>query len=220
MSLSIIAVNDHSLRLIENERAKDSSRWLSSTHLVLWDIRSREQQTEEVIAEVFDSAMNSLSVNMERLILEAERSLHDLNDLEGQLAALHEIIVREDSFLLSAKSDLTENLWTRLGGNRKSLKSLDYHLALLEELGSYREEALVHVISTVQTLQALSEEMEDMRERVATPNLIGAAVPVEVHINSIQTGLGRMRNGRMQARRLAEEALGRVLGDNESGRLL
>ena len=42
--------------------------------------------------------------------MEVENSLHDLNDLEGKLATLHEIIVREDYLISSAKSDLVEDL--------------------------------------------------------------------------------------------------------------
>lgn len=216
-----MAVNDHSLRLIESERAKDLSSWMSPAHLVLWDVRDQQKHNAEAITQVFYRAMNMLSVNMERLMLEVEHSLQDLNDLEGKLATLHEIIVREDSLISSAKSDLIEDLWTRLGGNRKSLKSLDNHLVLLQGLASYREQALVHVVSTAQTLQALSEDMEDIRERVAAPSdLIGAEVPVEVHINSIQTGLGRLRDGPVRARKLVTDAVRRALEENRSGTLL
>ncbi len=51
----------------------------------------------------FEEAMNVLSANMERLILEAEYSLQNLNNLEERLATLHEIVVREDSSILSEK---------------------------------------------------------------------------------------------------------------------
>ena len=159
--------------------------------------------------------MNTLSVNMERLILEADRSLYELNDLEGQLTTLHAIIVHQDSAITSAKSDLVEDLWTRLGGNRKLQRTFNHHLGLLKGLQSYKEQALVHIISTMQTLRALNEDMEDMRERAGAPELIGATVPVEVHMRSIQAGLDRLRDGRIQVKTL-EDAARKMPGDGSA----
>ena len=213
--LSIIAMNDHSLQLIERARARDLSSWSFLKYLSLWDsIRTSENKhTDTVIAQVFDRTMNALSVNMERLILEAEHIFQDLNDLGEQLTTLQAIIVHQDSAIALAKSNLIDNLWSRLGGNRRLLRTFDYHLVLLKGLGSYKDLSLVHVISALQTLHALSEDMEDIRECVASPDLIGAAVPVEVHINSIQASLGRLRDGRIRARGVEEDMVGRLVGD-------
>ncbi len=123
--------------------------------------------------------MSVLSISMERLILEAEQCLHNLNDLEEQLMTLHQITSREDISTSATRSDLLENLWTRLGGNRKSLRDLDRHLTIIKGLAAYRRQAFIHVVAAMQTLQAMSEDMEDMRERVAAPDLIGTRIPVE-----------------------------------------
>lgn len=203
-----MAVNDYALQSIESARAEEGSHW-SMKRIVTW--KNPRKQTNDVVMRTFDEAMNVLSVNMERLILEAEHSLHNLNNLEERLATLHEIVAREDSSISSAKSDLLEDLWTRLGGNRKSLRNVDYHLGLLKGLGTYRQQALVHVVAALQTLRAMSEDMEDMRERVAAPDLIGDTVPVEVHMKSIQMGLDRLREGRIRAKKLEEDAVRRVL---------
>lgn len=203
-----MAVNDYALQAIESARAKELSQW-SLQSLVPW--QAPRKRIDAVVMRTFNEAMSTLSVNMERLIVEAEHNLHNLNDLEERLATLHEIIAREDTSILSARADLLEDLWSRLGGNRKSLRNFDDHLALLKGLANYRKEALVHVVAALQTLRAMSEDMEDMRERVVAPDLIGKTVPAEVHMKSIQMGLDRLREGRTRAKKLEEDAVRRVL---------
>ena len=204
-----MAVNDYALQSIESARAEETSHW-SMKRVMIW--KNPVKQTNEVVMRTFEEAMNVLSVNMERLILEAEYSLQNLNNLEERLATLHEIVVREDSSILSARADLLEDLWTRLGGNRKSLRNADYHLGILKGLGTYRQQALAHVVAALQTLQAMSEDMEDMRERVAAPDLIGDSVPVEVHMKSIRAGLERLQADRNRSKAREEEAMRRMLG--------
>lgn len=148
---------------------------------------------------------------MRRLIVEAEISLTNLNNLEERLSTLHELVSREDSSLTTAKSELLAALWTKLGGNRGTLRGYDDHLLLLKNLGDYRKRALVHVVTALQTLQAMSEDMEDLRERVAAPELAGSSIPVEVHMRSIQVGLERLKEGRLKAKEREEEAIKRVL---------
>lgn len=159
----------------------------------------------------FTDAMNTLSVNMNRLIVEGEVSLHALENLEQRLATLHELVAREDSSLTSEKAEILANLWTMLGGNKKELRHVDTHLDLLKNLGAYRQRALAHVVAALQTLQSMSEDMEDLRERVATPELVGEKIPVEVHIKSIQGGLERLQERRLKAKEQEEEIINRVV---------
>ena len=201
-----MAVNDYALHTIEAAQSKPS--WLSMGGLIHW---SRPQPTNEIVTKTFTEAMSVLSSAMERLILEAEANLGNLNNLEERLLTLHEIVSREDSTLSSAKAELLSELWTKLGGNRKALRNFESHLVLLKNLGMYRRKALTHVVAALQTLQGMSSDMEDIRERVAAPELTGSKIPVEVHMKSIKGGLERLKEGRNRARRLEEEAMRRVL---------
>ena len=203
---SIMAVNDYALHAIEEAQSKTS--WFSVHSLIPW---SRPQSTSEIVTTTFTEAMSVLSTAMGRLILEAEINLGNLNRLEEQLLVLHEIVSREDSTLSSAKAELLSELWTKLGGNQKTLRNFESHLHLLKNLGMYRKKALVHVVAALQTLQAMSSDMEDIRERVAAPELTGSKIPVEVHLKSIRSGLERLRGGRVRARKLEEEAMRQVL---------
>ena len=159
--------------------------------------------------------MNILLTDMERLIIEAEANIIALDTLGERLSTLHDIILREDLTLSSEKADLLAELWTILGFNRNELRNFDQSLLLLKELKTYRQQALVRVVNALQTLQMMSADMEDMRERVARPAIAGSAIPVEIHMKSIQYGLERLREGRIRAKELDEAAIRRVLSMND-----
>ncbi|KAF5391523.1 hypothetical protein D9757_002507 [Collybiopsis confluens] len=196
---SILAVNDYAVNAIAAAQAlpppssNRSSLPLQSTHKQ-------------------NHAMSVLSSTIEKLIVEAEVQLSNLEQLEQRLSVLNELVSREDYSISSAKSELLSNLWTRLGGNRRMLRRFNDHLKLLGGLGEYRRRALAHVVFALQTLRALSDEMEDMRERVSEPELAGSQIPVEVHMKSIQHGLQRLKDSRVKAKEREEEALKSVLG--------
>lgn len=203
---SIMAVNDYALQAIEESQSKTS--WVPLNALIPW---SRPQLTSEVVTRSFTEAMSVLSSAMERLILEAEVNLANLNKLEERLLTLHDMVTREDATLSDAKAELLSELWTKLGGNKSTLRNFESHLLLLKNLGMYRKKALIHVVAALQTLQAMSSDMEDIRERVAAPELTGSRIPVKVHMKSIKSGLERLKEGRGRAKRLEEEALRKAL---------
>ncbi len=152
---------------------------------------------------------------MRRLALEAEVSISELNTLEEHLKSIHEIVSREDSSIKAAKDELLAQLWTALGGNRKDLKGMNNHLTLLRGVGRYRNRALAHVVTAQQTLETMAEEMEELRERVAAPELVGNAIPVEVHMKSIRSGLERLKERRIGAKHLEEQIQNRILGSED-----
>lgn len=202
-----MAVNDYALKSIQEAQANAPSPY-SLKALIPW---SKVRPTSEIVTATFTEAMDSLSNNIGRLIIEAETSHSNLNNLEERLTTLYEIVSREDSSISSEKDEVLAELWTKFGGNKKTLRSFESHLALLKELGKYRKQALVHVVAALQSLQAMSEDMSDLRERVASPELVGSSIPVEVHIKSISNGLERLRAGRIRAKRMEEDAVRRVL---------
>ncbi|KAF9466636.1 hypothetical protein BDZ94DRAFT_1295755 [Collybia nuda] len=203
----IMAINDYALYAIEEAQAKAPSRF-SIKGLVPWAV---PRPTSEIVTETFSSAMSVLSEEMTKVILEAEANIIQLDRLEDRLSTVHEILTREDSTLTSARADLLADLWTKLGGNKKTLRGFDNHLLLLKNLGVYRKKALVHVAAALQTLQGMSADMDDIRERVAAPELTRSKIPVEVHMKSIRSGLERLKEGKVRARRLEEQAIRRVL---------
>ena len=163
------------------------------------------------MAQTFTDAMGVLSANLNRLILEAEANLANLNSLEEHLVTIYDLVTREDVATKAAKEDLLAELWTVVGGNRKELKNFNGHLKLLQQVGTFRKKALIHVTAALETLRAMSDDMEDLRERVATPELVGTSIPMEVHIASIQNGIERLQEGRDRAKRAEVDTVKRVL---------
>ncbi|KAJ3756788.1 hypothetical protein EV360DRAFT_95565 [Lentinula raphanica] len=158
----------------------------------------------------FAESMNTLSTIIQRLILLAEVELVNLDKLEEQLSLIHEIVSREDSSITHAKSELLGELWTWLGGNQRELNGHNAHLELLRGIGGFRKQALAHVISALQILRALSDDMENMREQMVMPELVGSQIPLEVQINSIQHGLQRLRDSKALAKEREDGAIRKV----------
>lgn len=205
---SILAVNDHALHTIEAHLEKSSSA-LS----VLWPFSG--VTTTEVITKTFNDAMNVLSAQMERVVLEAEVSLANLDRLEQRLITLHELVQRENYHISAERSELLAELWTIVGGNKRKVRNMDGHLFLLRNIGQYRTRALAHVAAAMQTLLSMSEDMEDLRERVAAPELVGDSIPAEVHMKSIKAGLDRLTEKRYQVREREEATIRQILGGED-----
>jgi len=200
----ILAINDHALRAIEAPKPG------SSLMTYIWPF-SRNTGTD-LLTTTFSQSLSVLSTSFQRLIIQAEMSLHSLDKLEMQLNNIQDILTREDVHVTAAQSDVLAELWTKLGGNRDQLRSFKGNLRLLKELGSYRSRALAHVVGALQALQTLSADMEELRERVAAPELAGGEIPVEVHVRSIRSGIERLKEGRARASEKEEEAVKRILG--------
>ena len=151
--------------------------------------------------------MSVLDVMMGRLVVQAESSQTNLTILEEQLSAVHMLVQKEDSSMYTAKSELLSELWTSLGGNKRMVQQYDERLQFLRELGGHRRQALVHVVVALETLQQMSADMEDLRERVAVPELALGQISVEAHINSINDGLLRLRQIKLSARVQEQEGV-------------
>ncbi|KAI0359705.1 hypothetical protein OH77DRAFT_1471382 [Trametes cingulata] len=203
----IMAINDYALRTIEGSQSEPKS-----VLQVIWPFASQPARTQDVIIQAFRDSLDVHATEMRRLILELEVSEANLERLDMHLVTLHELCTRENMTLSAAREDLLAQLWTILGGNRGRLRGMDHNLDLLKDLGEYRKRAAAHVAAAKQTLQAMSEDMEDLRERVAAPDIVGDRIPIEVHMKSIQSGLERLKEDRIKAREREEQLLNRILG--------
>jgi hypothetical protein len=205
---SVMAVNAYAMRTIQDAEKNAPSLYSLAALIPFYT----GPTTQEVIIDAFTSAMDTFSVAIERLILEAEISMQHLDTLEEDLLAVREAVTREDVSVGAEKSELLGALWTKLGGNRRTLRDYEKRLNLLKDLGNYRKQAQAHVLAALQTLTSMGEDMEDLRERVAAPELVDGRIPLHVHIESIQNGLQRLQEGRVRAKDREEEVMRRVLG--------
>lgn len=170
---------------------------------VLWPFSSAVA-IQDTVRETFTQSMSVIEAHMRRIIIEAEASLGFLNGLEERLFTLHEYIARENTTLIGERDDLLAELWTRFGGNRKQLRGIHSHLFLLKSIGVYRRRSMTQVSAALQTLQGMSEDMEDLRE-------LGQRIPVEVHLQSIKGGMERLQANRKRMKKHENEAVQRIL---------
>ncbi|KAJ7650110.1 hypothetical protein FB45DRAFT_886957 [Roridomyces roridus] len=205
----IMAVNDYALHTIEEARSEPPPSLLRQ--LIPWP---SARLPADLVLSTFEDSMNYLASTMKGLIVEFEFNLQNLNELEEQLSVLHELVTREGNSISSAKEELLSDLWSKVGGNKRKLRGYENHLDLLKGLTGYRKQALVHVVSALQTLTQMSEDVENLRERVAAPELAGSRIPVEVHMRSIQAGLERLKEGRTKAKLRESEAVKKILGSD------
>ncbi|KAL0571604.1 hypothetical protein V5O48_010354 [Marasmius crinis-equi] len=199
----ITAVNDYTIRSIRAARARPMHSGVTSI-LAQW---IRGDRSSHLIIRAFSEAMDVLSIHLRRLILEAEIQLSNLEKLEEGLSLLHALVARENISVSAAKSEVLSELWTKFGGNRQVLRSYNDNLTLLKDLSSYRKQALLQVVTSLQVLRTMNDEMEELRERVAAPAQAGNRIPVEIQLRSISTGLERLKLSKLKAKEKEEESI-------------
>jgi hypothetical protein len=182
------------------------------------------QLTESKLLDQYIQHTRIVSGEIEALVIEAQALLGVLQNLEDRLEVIHGIAYRDDMHAQLSKDEILSQLWTLLGGNRAALGKYNKQLGLLRQVGEYRKTAWAHVSGTILKLQAMGAELEELRERVDSAEVLRhrADIPLAVHLESIRLGVERLERGREAARELEKHHLERVLGrgDEPETRLL
>lgn len=221
----IVTMNEYVLKLLENT-VKDSQPQISSGPIqrVMNAVSPIKTAGPHVIAArrkevetMWYQATGMMESTIRNLIHEAEGNIIALDKLEGDLDLINEMILREDEGIRAKAEEVLGELWTKLGGNKKKLHNFRSHRMLLNEIRIYRKRALAHVSSTLVQLQGLSADLDDLRQRVATPALAGeeSGIPLEVHIGSMQKGTERLLEGRKRAREREDAYLQKVFSEGQ-----
>ncbi|KAF7503678.1 hypothetical protein GJ744_003356 [Endocarpon pusillum] len=221
--------NSHVGRGVDNVLA--TARW---TQKVLDDIAIKESSRGLLLAFVHDKFLapfqplkfteNTLlsqyiehtrivSDEIQTLIAEAQALLYVLQNLEDRLDVIHGITLRDNIHAQGQKDEILSQLWTLLGGNRAALSKYNSQLKLLRQVGEYRKIAWAHVSGTIIRLQAMGAELEELRERVGSAELLEGRkeISLSVHLESIRLGVERLEKGREASRELEQSHLNRVL---------
>ncbi|QRV74213.1 transmembrane protein [Ceratobasidium sp. AG-Ba] len=215
----IVAMNEYVLKLLEanvkNAQPQISSGPVQRVMNALSPIRgpAATSADRKEIEGMWYQATGMMESTVRKLIVEAEVNMVALDKLEEQLDMINEMVLREDGRIRAQAEEILGELWTMLGGNRKILNNFRTHRVLLNDIRVYRKRALAHVSSTLVQLQQLSADLDDLRQRVATPALAGeeSGIPLEVHIGSMQKGTERLMEGRKRSREREEAYLQKIL---------
>lgn len=174
--------------------------------------------TESILLDQYIQHTRIVEEEINKLIAEAQALLMVLTNLEDRLDVIHGIATRDDMHTKALKEEILAELWTMVGGNRGKLNKMDKQLGLLHQVGVYRKNAYAHVSGTIIRLQAMGAGLEDLRERVGSPELLRDRldIPLSVHIENIQKGVERLEESRQNARKLEDQHIRQTL---ERGRL-
>jgi hypothetical protein len=169
--------------------------------------------TEGVLLDQYIKHAQKVEVEISRLIDEAQALLRILVDLENRLDDIHGISTQAGEDTKAAKDEILSSLWAMVGGYRGEISKVDRRLDLLRQVTAYRKDAFAHVSGTVLRLQAMRASLEDLRERVGSPEVsrdIGD-IPLAVHIEYIQQGVERLQDQRQTVRKLENQQIREIV---------
>ncbi|KAK0777943.1 hypothetical protein LTR75_015795 [Friedmanniomyces endolithicus] len=212
----ILSTNRWTLSVIDGVSATEASRgalsrWATSK-LNIFAPFQPVALSRDVLLDQYLRHTGAVEEQILTLITEAQALLNILDNLDGRLDVIASIATRDGIKIDDNKEELFAYLWTKLGGNRNTVAKLAQQSELLKEVGAYRRLAWAHVTTTIVRLQAIRNTLEDLRERVALPEVVGEKVPLEVHIESIRLGIERLEQQREAGRKIEAEGYARVMG--------
>lgn len=171
---------------------------------------------------VFDQYLLHVTKNKEeisKLIETAVALLSVLQNLDERLDTIYQIATNDDTTITKNQEELLAQLWTKLGGNSSKVKAHTKQLHLLKNISAYRKKALMHVSETLLKLREIQAELENLREGVAAPEVLGwrDELPMTYHLDLIEKGVERLRRARGESIRIEGETYRRMVRGGEEG---
>lgn len=171
---------------------------------------------------VFDQYLLHLTKNKEeinKLIETAVALLAVLQNLDERLDTIYQIATNDDVTITKNQEELLAQLWTKLGGNNAKVKAHNKQLHLLKNISAYRKKALTHVSETLMKLREIQAELENLRENVAAPEVLGwrSDLPMEYHLDLIEKGVERLKRARGESMRVEGETYRKLVRGGEQG---
>ena len=96
-------MNEYALRTIEELRERSSSMFAW-----LWLQFSFSREYEADMLKIFKLCMGEMEIQMDRIIMEAQKCLQELHDLLETLDTLSAVLYREDKLLREEREGLRE----------------------------------------------------------------------------------------------------------------
>lgn len=227
----ILATNRWTLRIVGGIALDESERSSLSkfvgNYLNIFAPFQPVSLSQDIILDQYLRHTAAVEEQILNLIGEAFVLKGRLDSLDERLGAIEDIAAREGFHTAGDRNKLFSELWTKVGGNRNSVKKMEQHLKLLNDVITYKRAAWAHVNATILKLQAIRANLEDLRERVAMPETVGTdKVPLDIHIETINRGIQRLEDQRESGRskqdqyfkdllKKAQEADSRMIGDRE-----
>lgn len=174
---------------------------------------------QQRIFELYSLHVSKNTDEIQRLIDTAVALLSVLQNLDERLDTIHHIAIGDDATITKNQEELLAQLLTKLGRNNSKVNKNNSHLRLLKNISAYRKQALNHVSATLLKLREIQAELENLREGVAAPEVLGwrDALPITYHLDIIDKGVDRLKQARGENRRVESEMYRNQIRGGESG---
>ncbi|KAI0473636.1 hypothetical protein GGR56DRAFT_648358 [Xylariaceae sp. FL0804] len=171
---------------------------------------------ERMVLDKYIEHTALVSEKISNLIVEAHAALRLLTQAEDHLELIHEQVHRSNGLVKEQRSEVLWNIWTLVGANNQRLHSLRTQLSLLKQVDHQRSSAVSQLVGLVHDLGDIQTKLSDLRDRVAAPQLLdggssAAAIPLSVHIETINAGVERLEGARSRIRAEENERLQEAL---------
>ncbi len=161
---------------------------------------SGEAVAKATAVQMFQSTMSVLSTQISRVMFEAAHVNARLDALEEKLSLIRSLSEHEMTVTTTALGEVLSELWTFVGGNRARLSVIGRQVDILRNVDWYRGLSVAHVVATTETLVTVEAQLSELRDKLATPDLAGNVIPIEVHIASIERTARRLQEDRLKIR--------------------
>ena len=178
--------------------------------------------SEDALTDQYIKHTSIVKERIADLLDEGLRLMALLESLEDKLDAIHEISIQEWNDAKASREEVLAQLWTKLGGNASKLGKFNSQIALVNQMNVYRRSALEHVHETILKLQAIDAELEQLKERVGSVEVLRDKkdIPLSVHIENIQLGVQRLEAERESTKKRGDDLYRSRLGDTTSSERL
>ncbi|KZL83259.1 hypothetical protein CI238_07829 [Colletotrichum incanum] len=159
--------------------------------------------SERTLLDKYIEHTAMVSDRISSLIVEAQGVLLLLTKAEEHLNQIYELVTRSSNSVKSRRDEVLWTLWTLVGANNKRLHNLNAQLSLLRQVDRQRSTAVAQVSALIVDLEKIQAGLGDLRDRVAAPELVrdsAAAIPLTVHIETIDRGVERLEDARQRIR--------------------
>ncbi|KAI0712372.1 hypothetical protein C8Q76DRAFT_769000 [Earliella scabrosa] len=159
-----------------------------------------DDQAKLTASNMFTGTMAVLASEVTRVMLDATTVASKLDALEEKLVIIRAICQQEMTLAEGALGDVLSELWSALGGNKTKLQRLAQQVDILRNVDWYRSISVAHIVATTESLLVIEAELSELRDKLSAPELTGDAIPIEVHIASIERGARRIQEEKLKVK--------------------
>lgn len=197
----VLAMSRYTLRVLDGFQIQQESRGTIGQYLEgLLTPFQPIKFTEDLLFDQFIEYTKAIEDEITKLLVDAEDLQLQLNLMESSTDTIGGIAYRDTKHANAQRDEIYSWLWTRVGGNRGRIGKINDEIDFLRKITFDRKSAAVHISTTILRLLDTKAQLENLRTRLASPDLLRESKPLSVHIDTIMAGAERLEDKRQHAR--------------------